>query len=91
MMYGSWDIEHDRQRLFVILDYFLTFYIPNNLENQNLKKNEKNPGYIIIVPLCITSEDHIMYGSWDMEHNRQNFFSYFRPFTLKIKILKKWK
>ena len=32
MMYGSWDIEHDRQRLFVILDYFLTFYIPNNLE-----------------------------------------------------------
>ena len=38
------------------------------------------------------------YGSWDMEHNRQNFLSFwtiFCPFThlttQKIKILKKWK
>ena len=41
---------------------------------------------------------HMMYGSWDMEHDRQNFFSFwtnFCPFThlitWKIKILKKWK
>ena len=38
------------------------------------------------------------YGSWDMEHDGQNFLSFraiFCPFTLltpqKIKILKKWK
>ena len=34
MMYGSSDMEHDRQ-FFVILDCFFPFYPPNNPENQN--------------------------------------------------------
>ena len=40
----------------------------------------------------------MMYGSWDMEHDRQNFLSFWTVFcpivpltTRKIKILKKWK
>ena len=32
-MYGSWDIEHDGQNFFVILDHFLPFYPPNNPKN----------------------------------------------------------
>ena len=40
IMYGSWDIRHDRQSFFVILGYFLLFY-PNRLKNQFIK-NEKN-------------------------------------------------
>ena len=97
MMYSSWDTADDRQ-FFVILDYFLPFYPSSNLENQNFEKIKKSPGDIIILHLCIINENRIMYGSWDMEHNRQNFWSFwaiFCPFTQltiqKIKILKKWK
>ena len=52
----------------------------------------------IILHIYTIDDDHIMYGSWDMEHNRQNFLSLWSIFssytqltTRKIKILKKWK
>ena len=80
-----------------ILDYFLPFYHPNNLENQHLEKLNKIPGDIILRS-CTTNENDMMYGSLDMERNRQNLFSLwtilcpFNPLTnQKIKILKKWK
>ena len=47
--------------------------------------------------MCIINDNHMRYGSWDMEHNKHNFF-HFDCFLLfyptnnrKIKILKKWK
>ena len=56
------------------------------------------PGDTIILQLCTTNDNHMMYGSWDRVCNRQIFFSFwtiFCPFTSlttqKIKILKKWK
>ena len=59
---------------------------------------KKQPGDIIILHLCTINDNHIMYGSWDMESDEQNFLSFwtiFCPFnpltTRKIKILKKWK
>ena len=83
---------------FVILGYFLPFYPANNLKNQNCEKMKKKPGDIIILHLYTTNDNRMMYGSWDMERDRQNFFSFwtiFCPFTplttQKIKILKKWK
>ena len=83
---------------FVILGYFLPFYHANNLKNQNCEKMKKKPGDIIILHLYTTNDNRMMYGSWDMERDRQNFFSFwtiFCPFTplttQKIKILKKWK
>ena len=97
MMYGSWDIEHDRQD-FVILDHFLPFYPPNNPKNQNFEKVKKTPGDMIILQKCNINDNHMMYGSWDMKHNRQNFLSFwsiFCPLTpltaQKIKIFKKRK
>ena len=100
MMYGSWDIDSTSSpahlalgkrlifsatdRLFVTLDHSLPFYHPNNLENQNLEKTKKTPGDIIILHLCTINDNHIMYGSWDMEHDGQNFLSssaIFCPFT----------
>ena len=45
--------------------------------------------------MCTINENHMMYGSIDMDHDRPNFLSFwaiFCPFTplttLKIKILK---
>ena len=56
---------------------------------------KKTPTDIIILLKCTINDNHMMYGSWVMEWNRQNFLSFwtiFCPFTplttQKIKILK---
>ena len=52
MMYGSWDVKHGQIDFFVILNYFLSFYPPNKLKNQNfekMKKKRKRRGDIIIL------------------------------------------
>ena len=61
-----------------------------------MKKYKKNPGDIILLHMCTIDEDHMMHGSWDIRHNRQNFLLFwviFCPLTLltnqKIKIWKK--
>ena len=49
-----------------------------------LKIWKKTPGGLIILNMSTINENHIMYESWDMEHDRQNFFSFwtiFCPFT----------
>ena len=60
----------------------------------------KTPGDIIILHICTTNDNHMIYGSWDMVRDRCNcYFSFcwgiFCPFTSlttqKTKILKKWK
>ena len=91
--YASWDIECDRQS-FVIWVIFcsLPHYWPKNLK---FWENEKMPGRIIGLHLCITIDDHMMYVSRDAEHDRHNFLSFWTAIylltTKKIKILKKWK
>ena len=71
---------------------------PNNPKNQNFEKLKYKPGDTIILQRCITNSNHIMYGSWDMKCDRQNFLSFCTVFDLfthlttqKIKILKNWK
>ena len=39
------------------------------------KKKKKMPGDIIL-PMCTTKDNHMMHGSWDMERDGQNFFSF---------------
>ena len=97
-MYGCWDMEVQQTEFFLILKHFLPFYPLKNPENQNFEKMKKMPGDIIISHKCTINDNNIMYDSWDMKHNRQNFLSFwaiFCPFTLltsqKIKILKRWK
>ena len=77
---------------------YSSFDPPNNPKNQKFEKIKKMPGDIIILHLCATNYDHMIYGSWDIKRYRHNFLSFwtiFCPFTplttKKIKILKKWK
>ena len=98
MMYGSWYMKCNEQNFFVNLDHFLHFYPTNNPKNQNSEKMKKPLGNIIILHLCTINDNHMMYGSWDIKHDGQNFLSLwtiFCPFTLlttqNIKILKKMK
>ena len=80
----------------VILDqFFLSFNPPNNLKNQNFEKMKKTPRDIIILHMCTTNDNHMMFGSSDIECDGQNFLSFWTVFchftpltTQKIKILK---
>ena len=77
LRYAAWGTES-----FVIFDHFLHFYPPNNLKNQNLEKIKKQPRDITILHICTISDNHMIYGSWNMEHDRQNILSYLTFFTL---------
>ena len=78
------------------MGYFLPFYPPNNPKNQNFEKMKKPPGDIITLHMCTINDNHMMYGSCDMEHEGQNFLSFWTIFctftpliTQKVKTLKK--
>ena len=95
MIYGflRYKTQHS---LFIILGHFLTLLTTQKIKT--LKKIKNMAENIIILYLCITNDNHMMYGSWNMECERENFLSFwtiFCPFTTittqKIKILKKWK
>ena len=92
LRYGVWQAES------FILDCFLPFYTSSNSKNQTFEKLKKTPGDIIILHMWTINDNHMVYVSWDIKHNGQNFWSLwtvFYPFTplttRKINILKKWK
>ena len=97
IMYASWDIRHNKQSFLSLWAIFCPLTLLATGKIRVLKKR-KTPEDIIILHTCTINENHMMYGCWDMEHNRQNFFSFWTIFchftllkTQKIKILKKWK
>ena len=82
--YGSWDMKCNKHNFFVILDKLLPFYLPNSLENKNMKK--KNPGNIIILHKCTKNHDLMLYCSWDMVCAGCNcYFSFWAIFSIKWK------
>ena len=94
--YNMWFLKYEVQQteFFVILGNFLPFY----LLTTKFWKNEKTLGDIIILRMCTIHDNHMMYGSWDMERDGQYFLSFWTVFcsftpltTRKIKLLKKWK
>ena len=95
--YQVWFLSYGvrQTEFFVIFNHFLPFYFPNNLENQNFEKMKLTPAYIIILQMCTITCNHMMHGSWDMEHNQQIFchFGEFLPLLLPIttKKSKSWK
>ena len=83
MIYGSWDIEPD-----IFFCHFGPFSTPPpTTQTQNIKileKFKKTPWHIIILHMCNINDNHMMYGSWDMKHSRQNFLPFgiiFCPLT----------
>ena len=90
MIYAYTNMECSRHNFFVILGQVLLFYLTINSENQNFEKIKKIPGDIIILHLCITNDDHIMYGSGDIKHDRQSFLS-FRAIFCHLNSLANWK
>ena len=73
----------------------LPHYWPRKLKfGKNVKKKKKTPADIILLHTCTIDQDHMMYGSWDMKCNRQEFLSswaIFCPFTSPLHSLIAWK
>ena len=88
----KWDREN-------FLSFWANFCPFSHLTTQKIKtlKLKKTSRDITILHICTINDNHMMYFSWDMERNRQNFLSFwtiiclFTPlWTQKIKILEKW-
>ena len=52
----------------------------SNPKNYYFEKNKKTPGDIIILHRCTINDNHMMYGSWDMKRDGQNFLSFWTVF-----------
>ena len=95
MIYGSRNIRCDRYKFLSFWANFCPFS-PLVMWKINILKLKKNPGDIIILHICTINYNRMMYFYWDIEHDRENFLSFwtvFCPFTplwtQKIKIFKK--
>ena len=51
------------------------------MKNQNFEKMEKAAGDTIILHMCATHKNHIMYGSWDMESDGHNICDFEQLFA----------
>ena len=66
------------------LDHFLPFYSPNNPVNHNFDKMEKAARDFIFLYMFTINENHKMYVSLDMKHDKETlllFWAIFCPFT----------
>ena len=74
MMYGYDDIECNGQNF---LSFWIVFCHFTPLTTRKIKKKKKmknTPEDIIILQMCTIDDNHIMYGSWDIECDGQFFF-----------------
>ena len=59
MSYDVWFLRYKAQWT----ELFCHFDPSNNPKNQNFEKMKKRTAYIIILHLCTTNDDYMMYGS----------------------------
>ena len=95
MIYGSWNIRCNRQKFSTFWAIFFALSAPWQTGKSKFQHWKKTSGDIITFHICTINDNHMMYGSWDMEYNRHNFLPFwtiFCPFTplwtQKIKIFK---
>ena len=82
-MYNKWRFLRYKVRPTEFLPFWAIFCPFTPLKTRKIKiiKNMKNPpGYIIILHLSTTNDNHMMHTSWDMKRDRQFFFSFWTVF-----------
>ena len=83
MIHGSWNISCNRQKFLSFWAIFCPFS-PLTTWKIKILKLKKTPRDVIILHICTINGNYMIYGSWDMECNRQNvlsFWTVFCPFT----------
>ena len=78
MIYGSWNIRCDRQKFLTFWAIFCPFS-PLTTWKIKILTLKKTPGDIIILHIWTINDNHMMYGSLDMERERHDF-CHFGPF-----------
>ena len=73
MIYDSWNIRCDRQNFLSSWPIFCPFTPLTTQKIKILKYWKKSPKDINISHMCTINDNHMMYGSWDLERDRQNF------------------
>ena len=75
MMYAYSDTECLHRQSFLSFQAILCCFAPLLSPKMKIcKKCQKTPGDIILLHMLTINQDHMMYGSWDMIFNKQNFF-----------------
>ena len=95
--YDVWFLRNGVRHSFLSFWAILCPFTPLKIWKIKILKEKKKKTLedIIILHLCTTSNDQMIYGSWDIKSNRQNFLScwaIFCPFIpITTRNLKKWK
>ena len=79
MISGSWNVRCNKQK-FLLFWAILCPFSSLTIRKIKILKLKKAPGDIIILHICTINDNHMMYGSYDMECNRQNFLSFWTDF-----------
>ena len=82
MVYGSWDVECDRQNFLSCWTIFCTFTPLTTQKMKILKKWKKQLEILSLHTMYNINDNHIMYGIWDMKLTDRIFsnFGHFLPF-----------
>ena len=85
--YDVWFLTYRvwQAKCFLTLDLSLPFYSTNNPENEDFDKMKKTIRDMINSYMRTINENHMIYVSWNMKHDRQTFLSswaIFFPFFL---------
>ena len=99
--YDAWLLKYKaRQTVFCHFGPFFDLWTSQELEKSKFWEIKKAPGHIIILHLCTTNDNQMMYGPeiWRATDKFLSFWFIFCPFTSplpltpqKIKLLKKWR
>ena len=97
--YDVWFLRYKawRTEFFVILSFFSPLTLLTTKRKHNFEKMKTAPRDIFILHMPTINDNHMMYGSWNMEWNWHNCLSFWAIFCLfislttrNIKILEKW-
>ena len=76
--YDIWFLKYKvpQTEIFFHFGPFFCPFSPLTTWKTKILKLKNTPGHIIL-QICTTKDNHMMYDSWDMDSNRQNFLSKF--------------
>ena len=80
MIYSSWNIRCDWQKFSTFWAIFCPFSPLITTWKIKILTLKKTTADIIILHICTINDNHVMYGSWDMERDRHNFLSFWTVF-----------
>ena len=67
-------------KIFCHFGPFFAILNPMGPQSRNFEQMNKVLGDIIISQMCAINDNHMIYGFWDLEHDKARVFCHFEPF-----------